>query len=141
MDTHTVLRRAARLEQVVLAPSLHLVDERVVRQYLPADSVVRRSFERALGALDDAVDQLLREPATATDTTTDTGTDTDTAHDAEAEAAGVDDVDGVEELTEVLLAQEETETFAGELAEDDELRQVQAELQAKRLIEEQRDEP
>ncbi|MBE7187716.1 hypothetical protein [Jatrophihabitans endophyticus] len=138
MDTHTVLRRAARLEQVVLAPSLHLVDERVVRQYLPADSVVRRSFERALGALDDAVDQLLREPATATDTTTDTGTDTDTAHDAEAEAAGVDDV---EELTEVLLAQEETETFAGELAEDDELRQVQAELQAKRIIEEQRDEP
>lgn len=42
----------------------------------------------------------------------------------------------IEELAEDLLAAEEEQTFAGELAEDDELRRVQAELRAKHTVEE-----
>jgi hypothetical protein len=44
--------------------------------------------------------------------------------------------DEIEELTEELLEAEEEQTFAGELADDEELRRVQAELRAKHTVEE-----
>lgn len=42
----------------------------------------------------------------------------------------------VEELAEDILDAEEEQTFTGELAEDDELRRMQAELRAKHTVEE-----
>jgi hypothetical protein len=42
----------------------------------------------------------------------------------------------IEELAEDLVEAEQDQTFAGELAEDDELRRVQAELRAKHTVEE-----
>lgn len=50
-----------------------------------------------------------------------------------------DEEEVVEHLTEELLEEEEYAPMAGELADDDELRRVQAELNAKRLVAEQQE--
>ena len=48
-----------------------------------------------------------------------------------------DEVERVDTLADELLDEQQTGHFTGELAENDELRRVQAEIKAKQLIEEQ----
>jgi hypothetical protein len=151
MNTHTALQRAARIEYAVLRTPLGFVDERVVQRFLDEDSVARQSFERALDAFDQTAAKWLREPAARTGRNAEPAPaeevvvpkpaepEPSAQSDAEAVAAEPEPVEAeqVEELAHELLEQEETETFSGELAESDDLRQVQAELNAKRLLEEQ----
>jgi hypothetical protein len=159
MDPQAALKRAARFEYAVLRTPLHIVDDRVVQRYLDEKSVVRQSFERALRRLDDMVGQLLREPEDArrathplsdpaessaserrtrpAPTAPREGEAQGVAGDADARELSVKEVERIDTLTDELLEQEETQNFAGELAEQSDLRQIQAELKAKHLIEEQ----
>ncbi|WP_375489407.1 hypothetical protein [uncultured Jatrophihabitans sp.] len=162
MNPHAALRRVGRIEYSLLRTPLGLVDEQVVQRFLGEDSGARQSFERLLDAVDDAARRWLTDPeGEARDAGfTWHGDDVAPEHEetdappaaapaaapeqpradtqeAEAEAEAEAEEEEIEELTDELLEQEETETFAGELAEDDELRRVQAELNAKRLVEEQ----
>jgi hypothetical protein len=127
------LQKAIRAEYTILRAPLSLLDARVVSR-LDEGSRVRTTFERGLETLDSAAGRLLGpRPAQP---------QTSPAEPAEpAEPAGEQELppeeqEEIEELTEVLLAEQEEQTFVGELA-DDELRRVQAELRAKHQVEEQ----
>ena len=142
MDTQTALRHVAKIEYAVLRAPLHLVDEQVVQRFLDADSPLRQAFERALGALDEAVENCLRDPETVDVMTSPNRDEPTEQHEpVEQDPGPADDSEAaqIDHLTDELLEAEQTESFTGELAEDDALRQVQAELQAKRLIEEQKE--
>ena len=151
------------IEYTLVRAPLGVVDDRVVARFLPEDSAARQSFERALDRFDQAATKWLGDPDGSGPGGQQTAEDeprssapfaaepeqpaTDARDDAagpaaEASVAAPEEVEEeqIEELTDELLEQEETETFAGELADDDELRRVQAELNAKRLVEEQHEE-
>ncbi len=168
MNTPTALRSAGRINYAVLRVPLRVVDEQVVQRCLPHDSIARRSFEQALDSLDEVAGRWLREPEQADESPVadEAPARDEPVGDADADAGGSnepvesdelvesdqaaesdksdklvepDEEEQIERLTDELLEEQQSETFAGELAEDDELRQVQAELNAKRLVEEQRD--
>jgi hypothetical protein len=155
-----LLRKALHAEVSLIRVPLKVLDDRVVARYTAADSRVRHTFQTALAAVDQAAGMLADAPGQAQAPTADRPTGTSgspkadssttagsgaTAGDTAAEPP-VRLVPGepmpepareeVEELVEELVEEQEEETFAGELADDDELRRVQAELQAKRLVEE-----
>jgi hypothetical protein len=94
-----------------------VLDERVISR-LEETSRVRSTFERGLQSLDTVAARLL-EPTPA-----------------RSQPLPREEQDEIHQLTDTLLAEQEEQTFVGELA-DDELRRVQAELRAKHRIEEQ----
>jgi hypothetical protein len=117
------VQKAIRAEYAVLRTPLTLLDERVLPR-LGGSSRLRTTVGRGISKLDEVAARLL-EPAPA-------ASRPPTSPQAEEIPA-----DEVEELAEDLLEQQEQEhNLVGELAEDDELRRVQAELMAKHRVEE-----
>jgi hypothetical protein len=160
MNPQAALKRAARFEYAVLRTPLHVVNDRVVQRCLSENSPVRRSFEGALRGLDETIGRLLSEPEahevpsprpssdSAASSPSDRATrpapvapserdSPQTVVDAAARVLAVDEIERIDTLTDQLLDQEETQNFAGELAENDDLRHIQAELKAKQFLEEQ----
>lgn len=129
MISNDLLRRAVRAEYTLLRTPLAVLDEQVVSRYTPRGSLAQTSIARTIGALDAIADKLLTEeprvpqPARQADA-------------AAPEPLPEPEQEEIVDLTEDILEAEEQETFAGELAEDDELRRVQAELRAKHAVEE-----
>lgn len=119
MIQNDLLRTAVRVEYTLLRVPLGMLDERVVSRFAPRGSLVQNSFARTINVLDTVAERLLSEPPPPP---------------LPDEAR-----EDVEQLTEDLLETEEEQSFSGELAEDDELRRVQAELRAKHAIEERED--
>lgn len=120
MIGNTVVRKAVQVEYAVLRAPLTVLDQQVLARYFDETSVVRVSFERGLDALDSAAARLLQE-------TPEPGRPGMLPEEEQREVA---------ELADEMLEQEETETFRGELADED-MRRVQAELRAKHSVEEQ----
>lgn len=120
MIGNTVVRKAVQVEYAVLRAPLTVLDQQVLARYFDETSVVRVSFERGLDALDSAAARLLQERP-------EPGRPGMLPEEEQREVA---------ELADEMLEQEETETFRGELADED-MRRVQAELRAKHSVEEQ----
>jgi hypothetical protein len=116
-----LLRKAVRAEYTLLRTPLTMLDEKVVSRYVPRDSVVQTSLARTISALDEVAERLLAEPSDVV---------------ASSAFLPLDEQEEIEELAEELFEAEEEQTFAGELADDEELRRVQAELRAKHTVEE-----
>jgi hypothetical protein len=117
---NTALRKALRTEYVLLRTPLAVLDARVLTR-LDEQSRVRTGVEKGLAALDSVAARVLG-PA-----------ESSAPPPASTPAPAPEAVD---ELAATLLAeQEEQHNLAGELAEDEELRRVQAELKAKHRIE------
>lgn len=145
-----LLRKALHAEVSLIRMPLKVLDDHVVSRYTGEDSRVRHTFQTALAVVDQAAGMFADAPAQAPAADRPSGgSDRPTGgSDRPTDAAGPDihlvpgeplpapARDEVEELAEELVEDQEEETFAGELADDDELRRVQAELQAKRLVEE-----
>src|SRR4051812_40504462 len=130
------LQKAIRAEYTILRAPLSLLDARVVSR-LDEGSRVRTTFERGLETLDSAAGQLLDpRPARPQTSPAEPARPAEPAEPAQQELLPPEEQEEIEELTEVLLAEQEEQTFVGELA-DDELRRVQAELRAKHQVEEQ----
>lgn len=156
MSSHRVLLRAARLEYALLRAPLYVVETKVVRRYLAEDSAVRQNFERTLRFVDDLADSWLfdtrapepdqnpfaDEPDDVDDTNnTDGADDTDDTDGAGATDEVDDEVaeERIHDLADELDEQEQIGQHTGELAENEDLRRVQAELHARTLIEEQQE--
>lgn len=120
MIGNTMVRKAVQVEYAVLRAPLTVLDQQVLPRYFDETSVVRVSFERGLDALDSAAARLLQEAPEP----------------GMPEMLPAEEQQEVAELADELLEQEETETFHGELADED-MRRVQAELRAKHSVEEQ----
>lgn len=121
MIQNDLLRKAVRAEYTLLRTPLTMLDEKVVSRYVPRDSVVQTSLARTISALDEVAERLLAEPSDVV---------------ASSAFLPLDEQEEIEELAEELFEAEEEQTFAGELADDEELRRVQAELRAKHTVEE-----
>lgn len=121
MIQNDLLRKAVRAEYTLLRTPLTMLDEKVVSRYVPRDSVVQTSLARTISALDEVAERLLAEPSDVV---------------ASSAFLPLDEQEEIEELAEELFEAEEEQTFAGELADDEELRRVQAELHAKHTVEE-----
>jgi len=118
------IHTASRVEYAVLRTPLTVLDEQVLARFAE-HSKVRTVVGRGIDKLDAVAARLLPgvgRPGHATD-----------------EPVPVDDepvpVDEVEQRAADLLEQQEQRPLAGELAEDEELRRVQAELKAKHAVE------
>lgn len=144
MISNDLLRKAVRVEYALLRTPLAALDERVVSRYASRAPVVHESLSRAIGVLDAAAGKLLEEesdqqaPAGAgseRESATTVQSDTDSAVATEPEPLPEPEQEEIEELAEDILEAEQEQTFAGELADDDELRRVQAELRAKHTVE------
>lgn len=161
-----LLRKALQVEVTLVRVPLQVLDERVAARYAGERSRVRQTLQAALGVVDQAALLLSHPEsmsAAARDTTTPapeaderlSTPETDeqpsepevdeqpsepeaapTPKPAPGEPMPADELERVEELAAELVAEQDEETFAGELADDDELRRVQAELQAKHRVEE-----
>lgn len=143
-----LLRKTLHAELSLLRMPLKVLDDHVVSRYTGEDSRVRHTFRTALAVVDQAAGKLADAPAqAATDgrppeaSAANTATSDATASEPEVALVPGEPLpeparDEVEELVEELVEEQDEETFAGELADDDELRRVQAELEAKRLVEE-----
>jgi len=137
------VQKVMRAEYVMLRTPLVLLDERVLVR-LGADSKLRTTVEHGISTLDAVAARFLTPPPSSGEETEperggtepergETGPDhEDTADDEQIPA------EEVHELAEELFEQQEQEhNLAGELAEDEELRRVQAELMAKHRVEEE----
>jgi hypothetical protein len=125
------VQKAIRAEYTMLRVPLAVLDQRVVSR-LDEHSPVRATFERGLRSLDAAAARLLEHGADPH------GADPHEVEpdEVEPDVLPADEQEEVEQLTEVYAAEQENHTLAGELADDDELRRVQAELRAKHRVEE-----
>jgi hypothetical protein len=125
------VQKAIRAEYTLLRVPLAVLDQRVVSR-LDEHSPVRATFERGLRSLDAAAARLLEHGADPH------GADPHEVEpdEVEPDVLPADEQEEVEQLTEVYAAEQENHTLAGELADDDELRRVQAELRAKHRVEE-----
>src|SRR4051812_16925035 len=135
------LQKAIRAEYTILRAPLSLLDARVVSR-LDEGSRVRTTFERGLETLDSAAGRLLDpRPARPQTSPAEPAQEQELPPEEqelppeeqelppEEQELPPEEQEEIEELTEVLLAEQEEQTFVGELA-DDELRRVQAELRA-----------
>lgn len=163
MSSHQALLRAARFEYALLRAPLQVVENLVVRRYLPEDSAARQNFERTLRFVDELADSWLFDRDTEPDASPfEAGAEDDRSDGVGDDAADADEDDGdvdedsdkdedageddaevteerISDLADELSDQEPTGVLTGELAENDELRRVQAELKARSLIEEQQE--
>lgn len=158
MIHNELLRKAVQTQYTLVRLPLTVLDEHVVTRYAPRGSKVQQSFARALGALDATAERLLSEesaaprssrqptsaeapvrtPAPAEASTPQPSQEWSATPDEPADGARlpVEEQQEVAEVAEELLDVQQERTFVGELADDDELRRMQAELQAKHLVEE-----
>ena len=141
MISNDLLRKAVRAEYTLLRTPLVVLDEQIVSRYTPRGSAVQTSLARTIGALDFLADRLLTEPAgpwgEAAPARMDEAVDgVDTPIAAPVEPLPETEQEEIEELAVDILEAEQEQTFAGELAADEELRRVQAELRAKHTVEE-----
>jgi len=119
------VQKAIRAEYVVLRTPLALLDEQVLAR-LGEASKLRTTVERGISKLDEVAARLLEPTETP-------------EREAQPDPASSTEIpaDEVEYLAEELLEEREQEhNLVGELAEDEELRRVQAELMAKHRVEE-----
>ncbi len=116
---HKAVKTASRVEQAVLRTPLTVLDERVLAR-VPGGSRLRGVVGRGIHALDSAAGRATGRPG---------------GRDAAPPAKIQVPVEEVEQRAGHLLEEQEQHPLAGELAEDDELRRVQAELKAKHAIE------
>jgi len=105
------VRKASRLEYAALRMPLAVLDERLLPR-VPGGSKLQGVVGRGISALDSVAGR--------------------GGHRVEAEPIPAEEV---EQRAEILLEEQEQHPLAGELAEDDELRRVQAELRAKHAVE------
>jgi hypothetical protein len=118
---HKAVKQATRVEQVVLRTPLAVLDEQVLSR-VPGGSRLRGLVGRGIQALDSAAGRSVGSTAGRTG--------------AQPEERAVQiPAEEVEERAAHLLEEQEQHPLAGELAEDDELRRVQAELKAKHAVE------
>ena len=129
MIDSNLLRKALHVPYTLVRTPLVVLDERVVSRYASRGSVVQTSMTRTIGLLDTVAHRLISEPSPSS------------AVAGEPQPLPDDEREDVEQLAEDLLEAEEEQTFAGELAADDELRRVQAELRAKHTVEEREESP
>jgi hypothetical protein len=132
------VQKAIRVEYAVLRAPLAILDDRVLGR-LGEHSKLRSSVEGALSRLDAAAARLLSSPSPAsTEERASSSTEQPPAQDdADHAAAAEIPVEEVEHLAEEIQTEQEQHNLTGELAEDEELRRVQAELRAKHRVEEQ----
>lgn len=139
MISNDLLRKAVRAEYTLLRTPLTVLDEQIVSRYTPRGSRVQTSLARTIGALDALAGRLLTEepaPPRASRPSEAASSDAATEDAGGPEPLPETEQEQIEELAEDLLEAEQEQTFAGELAEDEELRRVQAELRAKHTVEE-----
>ena len=143
---------ALRIPYLAVRLPMGVVDEQVVVRWLGEDSSAHRVLTQRLQQLDAlaatvfAADQRSDAPGPAVDdsATIDTATtakDTTPVADttpAEPEVIDAEEQQEIEQLTDAFLADDDLAPRAGELAEDDEIRRVQAEIRAKQAVEDER---
>jgi hypothetical protein len=154
MISNPVVRKVVQFEYTLVRTPLVVLDRRLLA-HVPAASMIRTSLERGIDTLDAAAGRLLRprtdsrgatsrpssapppaptEPSAPVEETV----DTEAAFEAADRTVEVP-LDEVEQVAEQLLARSDTTPPVGELADPD-LQEVQAELRAKHLLEEQEEE-
>ncbi len=141
----SIALKALRIEVALLRPPLALADKAAARVGAEA---VRTRLHQGLAVLDAVLDSVgsrlandpsaTPPPANATHAAPTDPAPRPAAVDPDAgELDEPGEAELVEQVAEELLEAQELAPLAGELAEDDELRRVQAELNAKRLVAEQ----
>jgi hypothetical protein len=153
MISNPVVRKVVQVEYTLVRTPLVLLDRRLLAR-INATTRIRTSLERGIDTLDAAAGRPLRpappsspssrDAASAPEEAAPSGTAAEETVDVEAAFEAADrtvevPVDEVERVAEQLLAETETTPPVGERA-DRELQEVQAELRAKHLLEEQEEE-
>ena len=148
-----LLRSALGFAYVAVRTPLSVLDEQVVTRCLGQDSPARRPFVLGVRSLDALAAKVLADPDAAPPTRTGTRTETETETETEtdgpnttagteqgppAEPLPTDEQREIQDLADAYLAADELAPRAGELAEDDEVRRVQAEIRAKQAVEDER---
>jgi hypothetical protein len=139
MISNPVVRKVVQVEYTLVRTPLVVLDRRLLA-HVPAASMIRTSLERGIDTLDAAAGRLLR-PAESDARPDDPGNQAENGPSAfePADRTVAVPVDEVEQIAEQLLARSDTAPPVGELADPD-LQEVQAELRAKHLLEEQEEE-
>lgn len=137
------VQKAIRVEYAMLRTPLTVLDEQVLARFAER-SKLRTAVELGIDKLDAVAARLLPGspgPAGPTDTESpdDRSADADSAGTGASSEAPVEiPVEEVEQRAADLLEHQEAEhQLVGELAEDEELRRVQAELKAKHAVEQE----
>jgi hypothetical protein len=131
--TNAAVRKVVQVEYLLARTPLVLIDRGLAARFLPEDSKVRVLVERSLASLDAVAGRLLNDPAPPP--RAEEPSDGARAHDEEPVGAPADEV---QRVTEELLAEHEDKPVVGELADPDlDVAEVQAQLRAKHLVEEQ----
>src|SRR3954453_17436273 len=130
------VQKVMRVEYLVLRTPLTLLDERVLAR-LGTDSRLRTTAEHGISKLDAVAARFLTRAPAAQPTPPEEAEPAKQETTAEAVEIPADEVQYLAE--ELLEQQEEEHNLAGELAEDEELRRVQAELMAKHRVEEEQE--
>jgi hypothetical protein len=125
------VKTATRAEQVVLRTPLAVLDQQVLA-HVPGSAKVRAVVGRGISALDSVAGRASQLGTSGSSESTGAPEPTGSAAPTPLEEIPVEEV---EERAAHLLEQQEQQPLAGELAEDDELRRVQAELKAKHAVE------
>jgi hypothetical protein len=125
------VQTAMRLEYTVLRAPLTLLDRQVVSR-LDEHSLIRSTFERGLETLDATAARFLDTPTPPAPPPP-----PPPAEPTQPTELPAEEVEEVQYLADEFIAEQEQHNLAGELAEDEELRRVQAELRAKHQVEEE----
>jgi hypothetical protein len=142
--SNSVVRKVVQVEYALVRTPLAVLDRRVLTR-LDEGSRIRLSFERGLQTLDAAAGRLFQAPKSAARETPDPFQTPTAAAPETPDAFAVTDppvdvaVDEVERVADEILADQDEKPMVGELADPD-LQEVQAQLRAKHLLEEQAEE-
>lgn len=132
MITNAAVRKVVQVEYLLARTPLALIDQGLAARFLAEDSKVRVTVERGLASLDAVADRLLNDPVPSPQ-----AEERPTEEPAHAEPVEVP-ADEVERVAEELLAEQEEKPAVGELADPElDVAEVQAQLRAKHLVEEQ----
>ena len=139
MTIKTPSRSILRFPYLAVRTPLGLLDEQLVVRVFGAESTAHRSLLRGLHTLDALVASAF-SPADAAPDNAPAGAQDEPADEPAGRDGGEQPIDAaeqseIEQLTETLLADDDLAPRTGELAENDELRRVQAEIRAKQEIE------
>ncbi len=148
MTIKTPPRSALRIPYLAVRLPLGLLDDQVVVRVFGADSTAHRSLLRGLQTLDmlaaaafdtgedTAAAPTHSEPDTRDDVPEDVITDVEVVErDGGDQPLEPAEQEEIVQLADTFLADDELAPRSGELAENDELRRVQAEIKAKQAIE------
>ncbi len=152
MTIKTPSRTALRIPYLAVRTPLGLLDEQVVVRIFGLDSTAHRSLLRGLHTLDALAASALAPQDERDAPADEAGQPAEPAEPSEPAAEIITDVEPVErdggeqpiepaeqaeieQLTETFLVEDDLAPRSGELAENDDLRRVQAEIRAKQEIE------